>query len=83
MIAHQPSRAPLSLDVREMKNNVAQLTNENDRRVAAIDLLWEIANGLVAIAWIELVVASRTVNIANFGLDLGSSSERGKWRLDS
>jgi len=29
-------------------------------RAVAIDLLWEIANGPLATAWIELVVASRT-----------------------
>jgi len=44
----------------EMKEKVGQLGNENDRRAAAIDLLWEIANGPLATAWIELVVASRT-----------------------
>jgi hypothetical protein len=36
------------------------LTNENNRRAVAIDLLWEIADGPLATAWIELVVASRT-----------------------
>lgn len=45
---------------REMKEKVGRLGNENDRRAAAIDLLWEIANGPLATAWIELVVASRT-----------------------
>ncbi len=44
----------------EMKEKVGRLTNENHRRAAAIDLLWEIANGPLATAWIELVVASRT-----------------------
>jgi AcrR family transcriptional regulator len=44
----------------EMKEKVSRLGNENDRRAAAIDLLWEIANGPLATAWIELVVASRT-----------------------
>jgi AcrR family transcriptional regulator len=44
----------------EMKEKVGRLGNENDRRAAAIDLLWEIANGPLATAWIELVVASRT-----------------------
>jgi AcrR family transcriptional regulator len=44
----------------EMKEKVGRLSNENDRRAAAIDLLWEIANGPLATAWIELVVASRT-----------------------
>ena len=44
----------------EMKEKVGRLGNENDRRAAAIDLLWETANGPLATAWIELVVASRT-----------------------
>jgi AcrR family transcriptional regulator len=44
----------------EMKEKVGRLGNANDRRAAAIDLLWEIANGPLATAWIELVVASRT-----------------------
>ncbi len=44
----------------EMKEKVGRLGNENDRRAAAIDLLWEVANGPLATAWIELVVASRT-----------------------
>ncbi len=39
---------------------VSRLPNENDRRAVAIDLLWEIANGRLASAWLELVVASRT-----------------------
>jgi AcrR family transcriptional regulator len=44
----------------EMKEKVGRLTNENDRRAMAIDSLWEIANGRLMTAWIELVVASRT-----------------------
>jgi AcrR family transcriptional regulator len=44
----------------EMKEKVGRLGNANDRRAVAIDLLWEIANGPLATAWIELVVASRT-----------------------
>ena len=44
----------------EMKEKVGRLGNENDRRATAIDLLWEIANGPLATAWLELVVASRT-----------------------
>jgi len=44
----------------EMKEKVGRLGNENDRRAAAIDLLWEIANGPLATGWIVLVVASRT-----------------------
>jgi hypothetical protein len=39
---------------------VSRLTNENDRRATAIDLMWEISNGRLTTAWIELVVASRT-----------------------
>jgi AcrR family transcriptional regulator len=46
--------------VGEMKEKVSRLTNENDRRAMAIDLLWEIANGRQMTAWTELVVASRT-----------------------
>ncbi|HEY6299877.1 MAG TPA: TetR/AcrR family transcriptional regulator [Candidatus Binatus sp.] len=44
----------------EIKEKVSRLTNENDRRAMAIDMLWEIANNRLATAWIELVVASRT-----------------------
>src|SRR5712692_2505554 len=44
----------------DMKEKVGRLGNENDRRAVAIDLLWEIAGGPLATAWIELVVASRT-----------------------
>jgi AcrR family transcriptional regulator len=44
----------------QMRDRVGRLTNENDRRAMAIDLLWEISNGRLATAWIELVVASRT-----------------------
>jgi AcrR family transcriptional regulator len=44
----------------EMKEKVGRLSNENDRRAMAIDLLWESANGRLMTAWIELVVASRT-----------------------
>ena len=44
----------------EIKEKVSRLTNENDRRAMAIDLLWEISNGRLTTAWIELVVASRT-----------------------
>jgi AcrR family transcriptional regulator len=46
--------------VSEMKEKVSRLTNENDRRALAVDLLWEIANGRLMTAWIEIVVASRT-----------------------
>jgi AcrR family transcriptional regulator len=44
----------------DMKEKVGRLNNVNDRRALAIDLLWEIANGPFATAWIELIVASRT-----------------------
>jgi AcrR family transcriptional regulator len=49
-----------SLMFGEMKEKVSRLTSENDRRAMAIDLLWEIANGRLMTAWLELVVASRT-----------------------
>jgi AcrR family transcriptional regulator len=48
------------LMVTEMKEKVGRLGNANDRRATAIDLLWEIASGPLATAWIELMVASRT-----------------------
>lgn len=44
----------------EIKEKVGRLTNENDRRATAIDMMWEISNGRLTTAWIELVVASRT-----------------------
>jgi len=44
----------------DIKEKVGRLNNEADRRATAIDLLWESANGPLATAWIELVVASRT-----------------------
>ncbi len=44
----------------EIKEKVSRLTDESDRRAMAIDLLWEISNGRLTTAWIELVVASRT-----------------------
>ncbi len=49
-----------SLMFGEMKEKVSRLTSESDRRAMAIDLLWEIANGRLMTAWLELVVASRT-----------------------
>jgi hypothetical protein len=48
------------LMVGDIKEKDSRLTNENDRRAMAIDLLWEIVNGRLTTAWIELVVASRT-----------------------
>ena len=44
----------------EIREKVGRLTDLNDRRAAAIEMLWEIANGPLTTAWIELVVASRT-----------------------
>jgi AcrR family transcriptional regulator len=44
----------------EIKEKAGRLSDENDRRAAAIDMLWEIAKGPLTTAWIELVVASRT-----------------------
>jgi len=44
----------------DMKEKVGRLGSVSDRRAMAIDLLWEISNGPLATAWIELVVASRT-----------------------
>lgn len=44
----------------EMKEQVGRLISQSDRRVLAIDSLWEMGRGRLAIAWIELVVASRT-----------------------
>lgn len=44
----------------EMREKVARLSDENDRRSLAIDLLWEMGKGRLMTAWIELVVASRT-----------------------
>ena len=44
----------------EMKERVGRLTNVDDRREMAIDLLWETANSRLMTAWIEIIVASRT-----------------------
>jgi AcrR family transcriptional regulator len=44
----------------EIKEKVSLLTSENDRRATAIDMLWEISNSRLTMAWIELAVASRT-----------------------
>ncbi len=49
-----------SLMFGELKEKISRLNNVNDRRSVAIDVMWEIANGRLATAWIELVVASRT-----------------------
>jgi len=50
----------IELKFGEIKEKVSRLSNENDRRAMAIDMLWEIACGRWTAAWIELVVASRT-----------------------
>src|SRR6266853_528061 len=44
----------------DVKEKVGRIGSVSDRRAVAIDLLWEISNGPLATAWIELVVASRT-----------------------
>jgi AcrR family transcriptional regulator len=44
----------------EMKEKVGRLTDQDDRRSMAIDLWWEIFNGPLMTAFVELVVASRT-----------------------
>jgi AcrR family transcriptional regulator len=49
-----------TLLVGEMKEKVIRLTNVNDRRAMAIDLIWELAHGRYMTAWTEIMVASRT-----------------------
>ena len=49
-----------TLMIDDLKEKIGRLTNVNDRRSVAIDLMWESAKGRLATAWIELVVASRT-----------------------
>ena len=44
----------------EVKERVGQLTNVDDRRAMAIDLLWETCSGPLMTAWTEIIVASRT-----------------------
>ena len=44
----------------EMKEKVGRLTDEDDRRSMAIDLWWEMVNGPLMTAFVELLVASRT-----------------------
>ena len=44
----------------EIKERVSRLTNVDDRRAMAIDLLWEISRGRLMTAWTEIIVASRT-----------------------
>jgi AcrR family transcriptional regulator len=44
----------------EITERVGRLTNVDDRRAMAIDLLWEISRGRLMTAWTEIIVASRT-----------------------
>src|SRR5271156_6472906 len=44
----------------EVKERVGRLTNVDDRRAMAIDLLWETCRGRLMTAWTEIIVASRT-----------------------
>ena len=44
----------------EVKERVGRLTNVDDRRAMAIDLLWETCRGPLMTAWTEIIVASRT-----------------------
>ena len=44
----------------EIKERAGRLTNVDDRRAMAIDLLWETARGRLMCAWTEIIVASRT-----------------------
>jgi AcrR family transcriptional regulator len=48
------------LMVDEMRQRVKQLSGEADRRSATIDMLWEMANGALYQAWLELMIAGRT-----------------------
>jgi AcrR family transcriptional regulator len=58
----------------EIKEKVSRLTNENDRRAMAIDMLWEIANNRLGTALIELMVASRTDSYLQ--ASVGAANER-------
>jgi len=64
----------------ETKEKVGRLNDVNDRRAMAIDLLWEIANGPLALAWIELVVASRTDSYLRSALS--ASNDRARELID-
>jgi AcrR family transcriptional regulator len=44
----------------EVKERIGRLTNVDDRRAMAIDLLWETCLGRLMTAWTEIMVASRT-----------------------
>ncbi len=50
----------IHLRLAEIREKVSQITNREDRRAAAVDLLWEMCSGRLTSAWTELVVASRT-----------------------
>jgi AcrR family transcriptional regulator len=44
----------------EMRDKVDRISVDSDRRSVAIDLIWEMANGPLYHAWLELMIASRT-----------------------
>lgn len=44
----------------DLREKVAAISDVEDRRGAAIDLLWQLAQGPLFRAWVELVLASRT-----------------------
>src|SRR5271155_5095651 len=44
----------------EMRERVEQNSGQADRQSVAIDLIWEMANGPLYQAWLELMIASRT-----------------------
>jgi AcrR family transcriptional regulator len=44
----------------DLREKVASVREAEDRRDAAIDLLWKLAQGPLYRAWVELVLASRT-----------------------
>jgi AcrR family transcriptional regulator len=60
----------------DTKEKVGRLNDVNDRRAMAIDLLWEIANGPLMTAWIELVVASRTDSYLRSALSAANDRAR-------
>lgn len=44
----------------DMKEKIGRVNDDRDRRAAAIDQLWQMCNGQLMTAWLELVGASRT-----------------------
>jgi AcrR family transcriptional regulator len=44
----------------DLREKVASMRDAEDRRDAAIDLLWKLAQGRLYRAWVELILASRT-----------------------